>query len=439
MKERVFRKIMGILIMMIPGALFAEETVGVSAINSGDTAWVLISAALVLMMTVPALAMFYAGMVRRKNVLSTLYYSLGSAIVVSLLWVLFQYSLTFGGKELIPGVIGGLDKAFLENIGINSIYPTMPTVPEFAFSAFQFTFAAITVALISGAVVERMNFKAWMIFSVLWSTFVYSPIAHMVWNPNGILAKMGVLDYAGGYVVEIASGVSAITAALFIGERVRFKKEAMLPSNIPMVFIGAGLLWFGWFGFNAGSAGAANGMAANAFLTTNTAGAAAALAWLLLEWKRGGKPSLIGAVSGLVTGLVAITPAAGFVDAKASLVIGFVAGVLCYFMVVEVKKKLGYDDSLDVFGIHGMAGTWGIIANGLFANLKINPLGTGLFYGNSKQIITQVIGIVVVYGVSIIGTLAILNVMKFFVSLRVEPQEEVYGLDLVLHGERVSE
>lgn len=439
MKERVFRKIMGILIMMIPGALFAEETVGVSAINSGDTAWVLISAALVLMMTVPAIAMFYAGMVRRKNVLSTLYYSLGSAIVVSLLWVLFQYSLTFGGKELIPGVIGGLDKAFLENIGINSIYPTMPTVPEFAFSAFQFTFAAITVALISGAVVERMNFKAWMIFSVLWSTFVYSPIAHMVWNPNGILAKMGVLDYAGGYVVEIASGVSAITAALFIGERVRFKKEAMLPSNIPMVFIGAGLLWFGWFGFNAGSAGAANGMAANAFLTTNTAGAAAALAWLLLEWKRGGKPSLIGAVSGLVTGLVAITPAAGFVDAKASLVIGFVAGVLCYFMVVEVKKKLGYDDSLDVFGIHGMAGTWGIIANGLFANLKINPLGTGLFYGNSKQIITQVIGIVVVYGVSIIGTLAILNVMKFFVSLRVEPQEEVYGLDLVLHGERVSE
>ena len=439
MKERVFRKIMGILIMMIPGALFAQETVGVSAINSGDTAWVLISAALVLMMTVPALAMFYAGMVRRKNVLSTLYYSLGSAIVVSLLWVLFQYSLTFGGKELIPGVIGGLDKAFLENIGINSIYPTMPTVPEFAFSAFQFTFAAITVALISGAVVERMNFKAWMIFSVLWSTFVYSSIAHMVWNPNGILAKMGVLDYAGGYVVEIASGVSAITAALFIGERVRFKKEAMLPSNIPMVFIGAGLLWFGWFGFNAGSAGAANGMAANAFLTTNTAGAAAALAWLLLEWKRGGKPSLIGAVSGLVAGLVAITPAAGFVDAKASLVIGFVAGVLCYFMVVEVKKKLGYDDSLDVFGIHGMAGTWGIIANGLFANLKINPLGTGLFYGNSKQIITQVIGIVVVYGVSIIGTLAILNVMKFFVSLRVEPQEEIYGLDLVLHGERVSE
>ena len=439
MKERVFRKIMGILIMMIPGALFAQETVGVSAINSGDTAWVLISAALVLMMTVPALAMFYAGMVRRKNVLSTLYYSLGSAIVVSLLWVLFQYSLTFGGKERIPGVIGGLDKAFLENIGINSIYPTMPTVPEFAFSAFQFTFAAITVALISGAVVERMNFKAWMIFSVLWSTFVYSPIAHMVWNPNGILAKMGVLDYAGGYVVEIASGVSAITAALFIGERVRFKKEAMLPSNIPMVFIGAGLLWFGWFGFNAGSAGAANGMAANAFLTTNTAGAAAALAWLLLEWKRGGKPSLIGAVSGLVAGLVAITPAAGFVDAKASLVIGFVAGVLCYFMVVEVKKKLGYDDSLDVFGIHGMAGTWGIIANGLFANPKINPLGTGLFYGNSKQIITQVIGIVVVYGVSIIGTLAILNVMKFFVSLRVEPQEEIYGLDLVLHGERVSE
>lgn len=439
MKERVIKRILGIFMMMLPVAIFAEGTDGVSAINSGDTAWVLISAALVLMMTVPALAMFYAGMVRRKNVLSTLYYSLGSAIVVSILWVVCQYSMTFGGKELIPGVIGGFDKLFLENVGIDSIYPTMPTVPEFAFIAFQFTFAAITVALISGAVVERMNFGAWMVFSVIWSLVVYTPIAHMVWNPNGLLAKLGVLDYAGGYVVEIASGISAITAALYIGERVRFKKEAMLPSNIPMVFIGAGLLWFGWFGFNAGSAGAANGMAANAFMTTNTAGAAAALAWLLLEWKRGGKPSIIGAVSGLVAGLVAITPAAGFVDAKASLIIGFVAGALCYYMVVEVKKKLGYDDSLDVFGIHGIAGTWGIIANGLFANPKINPVGTGLFYGNPKQLVTQLIGIVVVYAVAISLTLLILFVMKFFIKLRVEPQEEIYGLDLVLHGERVNE
>lgn len=439
MKEIILKKVVSVLFMMLPATLFAEEVTKVSTINSGDTAWVLISAALVLMMTVPALAIFYAGMVRKKNVLSTLYYSLGSAIVVSILWVVCQYSMTFGGKELIPGVMGGFDKAFLENIMTNGIYPTMPTVPEFAFVAFQFTFAAITVALISGAVVERMSFGAWMIFSVIWSLLVYTPIAHMVWNPNGLLAKLGVLDYAGGYVVEIASGISAITAALFVGERVRFKKEPMLPSNIPMVFIGAGLLWFGWFGFNAGSAGAANGMAANAFITTNTAGAVGALAWMLIEWKRSGKPSIIGAVSGLVAGLVAITPASGFVDAKASLVIGFLAGVICYVMVAEVKKRFGYDDSLDVFGIHGIAGTLGIIATGIFANPRINPAGTGLLYGNPKQLGIQLIGIVVVYTVSIVFTLSILYVMKFFIKLRVEPQEEVYGLDLVLHGERISE
>lgn len=436
MKSGFFKRIMFIA---LSGSVFAEETVGVSSINSGDTAWVLISAALVLMMTVPALAIFYAGMVRKKNILSTLYYSLGSAIVVSILWVVCQYSMTFGGKELIPGIIGGFDKSFLENVSTSSIYSLMPTVPEFAFIAFQLTFAVITVALISGAVVERMNFGAWLVFSVLWSLVVYTPIAHMVWNPNGILAKMGVLDYAGGYAIEMASGVSAITAALFIGERVRFKKEAMLPSNIPMVVIGAGLLWFGWFGFNAGSAGAANGMAANAFITTNSAGVMAALAWMVMEWKKGGKPSIIGAVSGLVAGLVAITPAAGYVDTKASLIIGLLAGIICYLMVVEVKKKLGYDDSLDVFGIHGIAGTLGIIANGIFANPKINPAGTGLLYGNSKQLIIQLVGIAIVYAMAIGLTLLILYVMKFFIKLRVEPQEEIYGLDLVLHGERVNE
>lgn len=432
-------KNVGFLFVLLSSNLFAEEVGNIGKINAGDTAWVLVSASLVLMMTVPALAIFYAGMVRKKNVLSTLYYSLGSAVIVSLLWIVCQYSLTFGDKELIPGVLGGFDKMFLSNIGITSIHKLMPTVPEFAFSAFQFTFAAITVALISGAVVERMSFGAWMVFTVLWSLLVYTPIAHMVWNPNGILAKLGVLDYAGGYVVEMASGVSAIVAALFIGERVRFKKEAMLPSNIPMVFIGAGLLWFGWFGFNAGSAGAANGMAANAFLTTNTAGAAGALAWLLIEWKRGGKPSIIGAVSGLVAGLVAITPAAGFVDVKAAMIIGIIAGIICYLMVVEVKKKLGYDDSLDVFGIHGIAGTIGIIANGIFANPNINPVGRGLLFGNAKQVLVQLIGVAVVYCVAIGMTLLILSVMKTFMKLRVEPQEEIYGLDLVLHGERVNE
>jgi len=437
MKKFLFKRMLGFV--LLGNTIFAEETAKVMEINSGDTAWVLISAALVLMMTVPALAIFYAGMVRKKNVLSTLYYTLGSALVVSILWVVCQYSMTFGEKELIPGILGGFDKSFFNNMSITSIHSLMPTVPEFAFSAFQFTFAAITIALISGAVVERMSFGAWMIFSVIWSLVVYTPIAHMVWNPNGILAKMGVLDYAGGYVVEIASGISAITAAIFIGERVRFKKEAMLPSNIPMVFIGAGLLWFGWFGFNAGSAGAANGMAANAFMTTNTAGAMGALAWLLIEWKRGGKPSIIGAVSGLVAGLVAITPASGFVDVKAALIIGLVAGVVCYLMVVEVKKRLGYDDSLDVFGIHGIAGTIGVISNGIFANPSINPLGRGLLFGNAKQVLIQLTGVAVVYAMAIGLTLLILYVMKHFVKLRVEPQEEIYGLDLVLHGERVNE
>ena len=338
-----------------------------NVINAGDTAWVLISAVLVLMMTIPALAIFYGGMVRKKNILSTLAYSLGATVVASILWVVFQYSMAFGGKEILSGFIGGFDKLFLDGVELNGVHPLYPNIPEFVFIAFQFTFAAITVALISGAIVERMRFSAWMVFSAIWLTIVYVPVAHMVWSGNGFLAKLGVLDFAGGYVVEIASGISGLVAALFIGERVRYKKEAMLPSNIPLVFIGAALLWVGWFGFNAGSAFAANGLAGNAFMVTNTAGAMGALVWLLAERYVNGKASVIGGVSGVVAGMVAITPAAGYVDIKASLVIGAVAGLICYLAVAKVKKVMSYDDSLDVFGIHGIGGTWGIIATGLFA------------------------------------------------------------------------
>ena len=407
-------------------------------INSGDTAWVLISAVLVLMMTIPALAIFYGGMVRKKNILSTLAYSLGATIVASILWVVFQYSMAFGGKEIVFGFFGGFDKLFLDSVELNAACSLYPNIPEFAFIAFQFTFAAITVALISGAVVERIKFSAWMVFSAIWLTIVYVPVAHMVWSGNGFLAKLGVLDFAGGYVVEIASGISGLVAAIFIGERVRYKKEAMLPSNIPLVFIGAALLWVGWFGFNAGSAFTANGAAGNAFMVTNTAGAVGALMWLLIERFVNGKASVIGGVSGLVAGMVAITPAAEFVDIKSSLVIGAVAGIICYLAVAKVKKVMSYDDSLDVFGIHGIGGTWGIIATGLFANPRIGGKA-GLFYGNAKQLLVQFEGIIVVYSVVIIGTLVTLLIVRTFMKLRVEPQEEIYGLDLILHGERAAE
>ena len=409
-----------------------------NVINAGDTAWVLISAVLVLMMTIPALAIFYGGMVRKKNILSTLAYSLGATIVASILWVVFQYSMAFGGKEIVFGFFGGFDKLFLDSVELNAACSLYPNIPEFAFIAFQFTFAAITVALISGAVVERIKFSAWMVFSAIWLTIVYVPVAHMVWSGNGFLAKLGVLDFAGGYVVEIASGISGLVAAIFIGERVRYKKEAMLPSNIPLVFIGAALLWVGWFGFNAGSAFTANGAAGNAFMVTNPAGAVGALMWLLIERFVNGKASVIGGVSGLVAGMVAITPAAGFVDIKSSLVIGAVAGIICYLAVAKVKKVMSYDDSLDVFGIHGIGGTWGIIATGLFANPRIGGKA-GLFYGNAKQLLVQFEGIIVVYSVVIIGTLVTLLIVRTFMKLRVEPQEEIYGLDLILHGERAAE
>lgn len=409
--------------------------------DTGDTAWILISSALVLFMTVPALALFYGGMSRKKNMLSTFYYSLSAAIVVSVMWVAFQYSMTFGGKD-IGGIFGNLDKAFMNGITIDSL---SGTIPESVFVVFQMTFAIITVALISGAIVERLKFSAWILFIILWSVIVYTPLAHWVWNADGWICKMGALDFAGGLVVHISSGVSALVAALFIGERVRYKKDTMLPNNIPYVFIGATMLWFGWFGFNAGSALGANGLAGSAFLVTNTAAAVAAITWMVIEWFVHGKPSIIGAVSGLVAGLVAITPAAGFVDTKAAFVIGIVVSVICFLFVAKVKKALGYDDSLDAFGVHGIGGTWGAIATGLFANHNINPgvvksvEESGLFYsGNFSLLWKQLISVGAAYGIAIAGTLLILLAMKMFMKLRVEPQEEIFGLDLVEHGEKVD-
>lgn len=417
--------------------VFAEEAAP-SPINTGDTAWILMSSAMVLLMTMPALGLFYGGMVRKKNILSTFYYSFGAAIVVSILWVVGLYSLSFGGAD-IKSIIGNLDKVMLKGVEMTSIYPTAPSIPELVFSFFQLTFAIITVALISGALVERMRFSAWLIFAAVWSIVVYAPLAHMVWNPDGVLFKLGALDFAGGLVVHISSGVSALVACLMLGERVRYKKEAMMPSNIPYVFIGASLLWFGWFGFNGGSALGANALAGSAVLVTNTCAAVAALTWMAIEWKSHGKPSIIGAASGLVAGLVAITPAAGFVDVNAAVIMGLIVSPLCYFFVVKVKKHFNYDDSLDAFGIHGVGGTFGAIATGLFANPKINSLGTGLFYGNPKQLWIQLISVGVGYATAIIGTVIVITILKKLVKVRVEPQEEINGLDLVLHGERVSE
>lgn len=427
------KKIIALVSLLLMSFIcFASE--GTTTIDSGDTAWILISTALVLMMNVPALALFYGGMVKRKNILSTMYYSFSAGVIVSILWVVCLYSVAFGGNDFM-GVIGGFQKIFLEGVNMNTVYPTASSIPEFVFLSFQLTFAIITVAIISGAVVERMNFLAWLIFAGLWALIVYAPLAHMVWNPAGYLFKREALDFAGGLVVHISSGASAIVAALFLGERVRYNKEPIIPNNIPYVFLGGSLLWVGWFGFNAGSALGANGLAGNALIVTNTSAAIGALTWILIEWRHHGKPSLIGGISGLVAGLVAITPAAGFVDVKASFIFGILSSIICFLFVAEIKKKFGYDDSLDAFGIHGIGGTFGAIATGIFANPNVNPEFSGLLYGNAHQLWVQIESVIIGYVWAIAGTFIILVVLKKFVKLRVEPQEEIDGLDLSLHGE----
>ena len=402
-------------------------------IDKGDTAWLLTSSALVLMMTAPGLALFYGGMVRQKNALATLMQSFIIMAVISIQWVLWGYSLAFGPDH--GGLIGGLDWIGLRGVGQEPFETYSKTVPHQAFMLFQMMFAIITPALITGAFAERKKFSAFLLFTVLWATFVYDPLAHWVWGDGGWLKTLGALDFAGGTVVHISSGVSALVCAIVLGKRRGYGHQPMQPHNLPLTVIGAALLWVGWFGFNAGSALEASGLAATAFLTTNTAAAAAALGWMFTEWMARGKPTVLGAASGAVAGLVAITPAAGFVGPVSAIVIGALGGALCY-TACNLKSKLGYDDSLDVVGVHGVGGTWGALATGLFATTSVNAAGgDGLFFGNPGQLWTQVVAVAATFALAIVGTWVILKVVDALVGLRVSEDDEVVGLDLSQHSE----
>jgi Amt family ammonium transporter len=400
--------------------------------NTGDTAFVLFSSALVMLM-VPGLALFYGGMTRNKNVLGTLMQSFIMLGVITVAWVLWGYSLAFGPDH--SGIIGGLDWFGLKGVGMEPSADYGSTIPHAAFMIFQCMFAIITPALITGAFAERMKFSAFLLFAILWATLVYNPLAHWVWGAGGWMAKMGALDFAGGTVVHISSGISALAAALIIGKRRGYGSVAFIPHNLPMTMTGAALLWFGWFGFNAGSALAANGLAANAFVVTHVASSAAALSWIIMEWLHRGKPTTLGAASGAVAGLVAITPASGFVGPASALIIGAMAGIICYGGIL-LKSKLGYDDSLDVVGIHGLGGTWGALATGLFASTLINPGGAnGLFFGNPGQLWIQFVSVAATWIFAFVMTSIILKAVDVVVGLRVTEEDEERGLDISQHNE----
>lgn len=399
------------------------------AISAGDTAWVLASAALVLLMT-PGLAFFYAGMVRKKNVMATIMQSFFMIALISVQWVIWGYSLAFAPSKNF--FFGGLDWLFLKNLPVVS--PLAPTVPHYAYMIFQAMFAIITPALICGAYAERLSFKGFAVFSLLWATLVYDPIAHLVWG-GGYFGSLGALDFAGGTVVHMSSGYSALTLALLLGTRKGYGKENMPPHNLTLVLLGASLLWFGWFGFNAGSACAANALACNAFVTTNTATAMAALAWCLIEMIHHGRATTLGAASGAVAGLVAITPACGYVDIIGSLWIGAIVSLLCY-TAIQVKIKLGYDDSLDTFGVHGVGGTFGALATGIWALKSINSAGAdGVLAGNPGQFLIQLktVGFTAVYSIAV--TVVLYFIVDKTVGMRVGKREEELGLDLSQHGE----
>lgn len=419
-----------VILGLLAAPVFAQGTA--SKIDTGDTAWVLISSALVMLMT-PGLGLFYAGMVRKKNVLATILQSFIMVGVVGVQWVLFGYTLAFGPDKW--HFIGGLDWVGLKDVGMAPNPAYAATIPHQAFMIFQAMFAIITPALITGTFAERMKFKSFLIFSIIWATIVYDPVAHWVWAPGGWLRELGALDFAGGTVVHICSGVAALACAIVLGKRKGYGRDDMKPHNLTMTIIGAALLWFGWFGFNAGSALAANGLAVNAFVVTNTAAAAAAISWMIVEWQHHGKPTVLGAASGAVAGLVAITPASGYVGPVAAIFIGLVVSVLCYF-AINMKGKLGYDDSLDVVGVHGVGGTWGAIATGLFATVAINSAGAnGLFHGGAALLGKQLIAIIAVMAYSFILTFVILKIMNAISPLRVTSEEEETGLDLSQHGE----
>ena len=420
--------ILALLIWVIP-AMAADE----STISAGDTAWVLISSALVLLMTAPGLALFYGGMVRRKNVLATLMQSFFLVAIISIQWALFGYSLAFS-----PGnsIVGGLSWAGLNGVSASQPYAGYAaTIPHQAYMIFQCMFAVITPALITGAFAERISFRGFLVFSLLWTTLIYDPLAHWVWGLDGWIHKMGALDFAGGTVVHIASGVSALAAVLVIGRRRGYPREPMIPHNLTLTIMGAGLLWFGWFGFNAGSALAANGLAVSAFVATHLGACAATISWVIAEWWKTGKPTVLGAVSGAVAGLVAITPASGYVGPGGAIVIGAVAGVVCY-SAVRLKAHFGYDDALDVVGVHGIGGIWGALATGVFASVAVNSAGSnGLLYGNARQLLLQVIAVGASVGFSFVGSLILLKVTDALVGLRVDAESETIGLDISEHEE----
>ncbi|HTA41104.1 MAG TPA: ammonium transporter [Bryobacteraceae bacterium] len=424
--------------------LAALEAAVKSAQSAGDNAWMLTSAALVLMMTGPGLALFYGGLVRRKNVLSTMMHSFVHMGIITVLWALVGYSLVF--SEGIP-FIGGLKYAFLNGVGSDPNADYAATIPQGTYMVYQLMFAIITPALISGAYAERIKFSAMALFTTLWAFVVYFPMAHMVWGKGGFLnaylgGKVGTFDFAGGTVVHITSGVSALVCALYLGKRAGYPAEAMKPHSMTISVIGACLLWVGWFGFNAGSATAASGLATSAFINTHFAAATAALGWMLAEWVKMGKPSMLGGISGCVAGLVAITPASGFVQPMPALLIGFLAGIFCFFMVTAVKHVFGYDDTLDAFGVHGAGGTLGALLTGVFAtnvinnapiNGKVIPLG--LVDGNPGQVLNQAVGVLIAVGLAVVGTLIILKVCDLIIGVRVDHDAEEDGLDLTQHGE----
>jgi Amt family ammonium transporter len=409
----------------------AQTAAPATPINAGDTAWVLISAALVMLMT-PGLAFFYGGLVRKKNMLSILMQCMAALAVISVQWVLFGYSLAFHPGS---GFWGGFGWFGLKGVGFEPYADYAGTIPHQAFMIFQAMFAIITPALIIGAFAERMKFSSYLIFLVLWSTFIYDPIAHWVWGVGGFLKNMGALDFAGGTVVHINAGIAALVSALVLGKRKGISSQ-IPPHNLPFAVLGAALLWFGWFGFNAGSALAANGLAVSAFVATNTAAAMAALTWAILDWMTVGKPTMLGVITGAVAGLVAITPAAGFVDVFGALGIGILVSLVCYFMVAFVKSKLGYDDSLDAFGVHGIGGIVGAIATGLFATTAVNSSGAnGLFYGNPKQLLIQAIAVGCTLAYTLVGSFVLFKLVDLVFGLRANEKDEVIGLDLSQHHE----
>ncbi len=411
--------------------MHVKPALAADVLDSGDTAWIIVSTALVMMMTPAGLALFYGGMSRYKNLLNTFAMTFIAYCLGSIIWVLWGYTLAFGPD--VGKFIGGLDHIFLNGITVASISGTIPT---YVFVVFQMTFAAITVALVLGAIVDRMKFSSWIVFTILWLTFVYSPVCHWVWG-GGWMHAMGALDFAGGNVVHINAGVAGLVLSSMVGKRIGYGKDAMFPSSITLTALGAAMLWFGWFGFNAGSRLAADGVAASAFLVTNTSAAVGAMAWMAAEWVVNKRPTVLGIASGVVAGLVSITPAAGYVDMKAAIAIGFVAGVFGFYSVAVLKRKLGYDDSLDAFGVHGMCGMWGALATGIFANPSVTSGASGLLYGNPGQLWIQFLSIVATVLFSGVATFVVVLVTRVMTGgLRVDEDDEIKGLDGAIHGER---